>query len=158
MDIAIITGASSGLGHEYAKTLIDLYPDLDEIRPLRHYDLLGILFLPDPESGGIFCLQSVCPVPEQSTPGRKQKGRGKHSGIVSGHMDTEMNPRGGSSQSDLVDKLPFLDVAKITRKSVQLAARGRAIYTPGAFYQFYRLSSKLLPSAWMIKIAGKSYL
>ena len=74
-----------------------------------------------------------------------------------GNMDTEMNPKGGNSQSKSVDKLPFLNQSVITRKSIMKAQNGTAIYTPGAFYKFYRLFSKVLPSAWMVKITGKSY-
>ena len=254
MNIAIITGASSGLGQEYAKTIIDLYPDLDEIwliarrkerlerfaeehpqirvrtlaldlsqnssfealdtllnqenpnikilvnnagfertgvfASMKETDILSMVdlnvkgftminrvCLPHMKFGsfGIMTcsVSSFCPIPNQAVYSaskgyvrflsRALREECKKDGVnilalCPGNMDTEMNPRGGSSQSDMVDKLPFLDMAKITRKSILLAARGKALYTPGAFYRFYRLSSKLIPSAWMIKITGKSYI
>lgn len=74
-----------------------------------------------------------------------------------GNMDTEMNPKGGTSQSEKVDKLPFLDMKKIIRRSILLAGRGYALYTPGGLYKAYRFASKILPSAYMIKIIGKSF-
>lgn len=74
-----------------------------------------------------------------------------------GNMDTEMNPKGGTSQSDKVDKLPFWDMKKITRKSIQLVRKGYTLYTPGGLYKFYRFASKTIPSVWMIQIIGKSF-
>lgn len=74
-----------------------------------------------------------------------------------GNMDTEMNPKGGTSQSDKVDKLPFLDMKKITRKSIKLAKKGKAIYTPNGLYKLYGFASKVLPTSLMIKIISKSF-
>lgn len=74
-----------------------------------------------------------------------------------GNMDTEMNPKGGNSQSNKVDRLPFLDMNTITKKSIELAKKNHAIYTPGGLYKLYRLASKILPSAWTVKIIGKMY-
>lgn len=74
-----------------------------------------------------------------------------------GNMDTEMNPKGGTSQSAKVDRLPFLDMKKITKKSIQLAKKGYTIYTPGKLYKLYRLASKVMPSALMVKIIGNSF-
>lgn len=77
--------------------------------------------------------------------------------ICPGNMDIEMNPMGGKSQSEKVDKLPFLDMKVITRKSLDKASRGKAIYTHGGFYKLYQLVSKILPSAVMIKIVRMRY-
>lgn len=74
-----------------------------------------------------------------------------------GNIDTEMNPKGGTSQSDKVDKLPFLDMKKITRKSIKLAKKGKAIYTPNGLYKLYGFASKVLPTSLMIKIISKSF-
>lgn len=253
MDIAIITGASSGLGREYAKTIINLYPNLDEIWLIARrkdrleqfakehsevriksitldlaengsYDELKLMLENDNpnikilinnagfERTGSFattasndilsmidlnikgftminriCYQymksgsfgimtcsvsSFCPVPNQAVYSaskiyvrylsRAIREECKKDGInilamCPGNMDTEMNPKGGNSQSKMVDRLPFLDMTKITRKSILLAEKGKALYTPGTFYKLYRFFSKLIPSAWMIKIVGKSY-
>lgn len=253
MDIAVITGASSGLGVEYAKAVIDLYPLLDEIwlvarrkdrlekfaeehkgvtiRPVAldlsqdsAYDELEYLLaeknanikvlvnnagferpgmfatmdkadilamvdlnvkgftmvnrvcLPHMQAGSIgimtCSISSFAPVPKQAVYSatkayvryisRALHEEVKPSGInilamCPGNMDTEMNPKGGTSQSDKVDKLPFLDMAEITRKSIELANKGRAIYTPGKLYKTYRVAAKILPSALMVKIIGKSF-
>lgn len=253
MDIAVITGASSGLGVEYAKVVIELYPHLDEIwlvarrkdrlekfaeqhagvfvRPVAldlsqdaSYDELehlldehaanvkvlvnnagferpgmfasmnkaDILAMIDLNVKGFTMVNRVClpymqqgsigvmtcsissfvPVPKQAVYsatkayvcyiGRALHEEAKPSGVniltmCPGNMDTEMNPKGGTSQSDKVDKLPFLDMKDITRKSIELAQAGRAIYTPGGLYKAYRVASKVLPSAWMVKIIGKSF-
>lgn len=253
MNIAIITGASSGLGVEYAKTIIELYPHLDEIwliarrkerlekfakehtqiairpvaldlsqnssydeleqllekekpnvkilvnnagfeRPgafvsmqksdilsmidlnIKGFTMINRVCLPYMRAGSVGIMtcsvSSFCPVPYQAVysaskiyvrfMSRALREEVRKDGInilamCPGNMDTEMNPKGGTSQSDKVDKLPFLDMKKITRKSIQLAKRGYALYTPGGFYKLYRAASKAVPSAWMIKIVGKSY-
>lgn len=253
MDIATITGASSGLGVEYTKAIMETYPSLDEIwliarrkdrlekfaeehkqikiRPVAldlpnnvsYEELKELLFKEQPnikilvnnagfERPGDFvtmkesdilsmidlnvkgftminrtCLpymkkgsfgimtcsiSSFCPVPNQAVYAsskiyvkylsRALREEVKKDGInilamCPGNMDTEMNPKGGSSQSEKVDKLPFLDMKKITRKSIKLARKGKAIYTSGGLYKLYRFASKVLPSSWMIKIIGKSF-
>lgn len=253
MNIAVITGASSGLGAQYAKTVIELYPHLDEIwliarrkerlkkfakehkqitirpvaldlsqnssynelelllekekpnikilvnnagfkRPgafvsMKKSDILSMIdlnvkgftminrvCLPYMKSGSlgimICSVSSFCPVPNQAVysaskiyirfMSRALREEVRKDGInilamCPGNMDAEMNPKGGTSQSDKVDKLPFLDMKKITRKSIQLARKGYALYTPGGLYKFYRFVSKAMPSAWMVKITGKSF-
>lgn len=253
MNIAIITGASSGLGAQYTKTVIELYPHLDEIwliarrkerlekfseenkqitirpvaldlsqnssydeleqllvkekpnikilinnagfeRPgafvsMKKLDILSIIdlnvkgftminrvCLPYMKAGSLGIMtcsvSSFCPVPNQAVysaskiyvrfMSRALREEVRKDGInilamCPGNMDTEMNPKGGTSQSDKVDKLPFLDMKKITRKSIQLAGKGHALYTPGGLYKFYRFASKAMPSAWMVKIIGKSF-
>lgn len=253
MNIAIITGASSGLGVEYANAVIEKYNYLDEIwlvarrkermekfaelhsevriRPValdlaknESYDELENLLkrekveidvlinnagfersgrfdemnkkdilcmidlnvkgltmvdwvcFPYMKKNGIVLhtcsVSSFCPIPSQTvysaskiyvrflSRALREEMRKKDVNVLMmcpGNMDTEMNPKGGASQSDKVDKLPFLDMKVITRKSLDKATTGKAIYTPGGFYKLYRLASKVLPSAWMIKIAGRSY-
>ena len=103
MKIAVITGASSGLGMEYARTVTQLYPHLDEIWLIaRRRERL------EKENANIKILVNIAGFERL------------------GNMDTEMNPKGGTSQSDKVDKLPFLDMKKITRKSIILAPKGQS--------------------------------
>lgn len=253
MNIAVITGASSGLGVEYAKAVIEMYPSLNEIwliarrknrleefaakyphvriRTLAldlaknesYYELENLLkqkranikilvnnagfektgrfdqmdkadilamidlnvkgftmvnrvCFPHMRKGSFAIMtcsvSSFCPVPAQAVYSASKiyvrfLSRALHEEMAKkginilmmcpGNMDTEMNPKGGHSQSDMVDKLPFLDMKVITRKSLRLGRRGYAMYTPGGFYKLYRAASKLLPSAFMIKIAEQSY-
>ncbi len=77
--------------------------------------------------------------------------------LCPGNMDTEMNPKNKMRQSERINKLPFLDMQVVTEKALKKAKTGSAVYTPGIFYKFYRLISKILPSAFMINIAKKFY-
>ena len=73
------------------------------------------------------------------------------------NMDTEMNPKGQGRQSQKINKLPFLDMSKITAKALKKAEKGKGVYTPGMFYKSYRVVSKIFPSLWMMKLAKKFY-
>lgn len=77
--------------------------------------------------------------------------------LCPGNMDTEMNPKGQGRQSKQINRLPFLDLKKLTRKSLALAESGKAVYTPGAFYKGYRFVSKVFPSAFMLHFVRKFY-
>ena len=77
--------------------------------------------------------------------------------LCPGNMDTEMNPKGQGRQSRKINKLPFLDMSKITVKALEKAEKGKGIYTPGSFYKFYRIIGKIFPSLWMSKLAKKIY-
>ena len=77
--------------------------------------------------------------------------------LCPGNMDTEMNPRGQGRQSQKINGLPFLNMDKLTWKALELAERGKGVYTPGWFYKGYRITAKLVPSAWMMKIVKKFY-
>ena len=253
MNIAVITGASSGLGVEYLDAIAELYPGLDEIwlvarrkdrlekltekylsvkiRPVvldlssddAYLALSDLLEETDPvisilinnagiEKTGRFdeteysaikgminlnvkgmtmvdyaCIpymkagsfiihtcsvSSFAPVPSQTvyssskaymrffSRSLREEMKKKDINVFMmcpGNMDTEMNPKGQHSQSEMVDNLPFLDMKVITRKALKKAQAGKAIYTPGVFYKGYRLLSKILPSCIMIRITRKSY-
>ncbi len=43
------------------------------------------------------------------------------------------------------DSLPFVDPAKVAKTAVKKVCKGKAVYTPGAFFKFYRCIAKLLP-------------
>lgn len=77
--------------------------------------------------------------------------------LCPGNMDTEMNPKGQGRQSQKINKLPFLDMSKITAKALEKAEKGKGVYTPGMLYKSYRVVSKIFPSLWMMKLAKKFY-
>jgi short-subunit dehydrogenase len=66
-----------------------------------------------------------------------------------GNMNTEMNVKGGADEK--AGNLPYLDLKKITRTSLKRASSRKGFYTPGWFYKGYRLVSKIVPHAIMIK-------
>lgn len=117
-------------------------------------------------------VSSFCPVPGQAVYsatkrygyvlGRALRAELRPAGInvlllCPGNMDTEMNPRGQSRQSKQVDRLPFLDMKRLTLRALALAARGSAVYTPGTFYKLYGAATKLLPDALAVPIVGRFF-
>jgi len=65
-----------------------------------------------------------------------------------------MNVRGMDEQEKtVVEILPFLDMEKVARASLKAAQRGRAVYTPGAFYKILRVISKVIPQGILLKFA-----
>lgn len=70
--------------------------------------------------------------------------------VCPGMMATEMTANPSKSQS----RLPRVDVNRAAVNSLRAAKRGRAVYTTGAFYKFYRVLAKLLPQTLMVKFAG----
>ncbi len=70
--------------------------------------------------------------------------------VCPGMMATEMTASPSKGQS----RLPYVDVNKAAVNSLRAAKRGRAVYTTGAFYKFYRVLAKLLPQTFMVKFAG----
>lgn len=67
-----------------------------------------------------------------------------------GNMNTEMNVRGGEGEK--AGSLPYLDLKQITRTALKKAASGKRYDTPGWFYKGYRVLSKLVPHALMIRV------
>ena len=70
--------------------------------------------------------------------------------VCPGMMATEMTVNPSKGQS----RLPYVDVQKAAVNSLRAAKRGRAVYTTGSFYKFYRLLAKILPQTFMVKFAG----
>ena len=77
--------------------------------------------------------------------------------LCPGNMDTEMNPKGQERQGQKINRLPFLDMDVLTTKALEKAEKGKGVYTPGIFYKFYRVVSRIFPSLWLMKIAKKFY-
>ena len=75
--------------------------------------------------------------------------------VCPGPMSTEFLDVAGISggQSKTFEILPYTKPEKVAKNSVELAARGRGVYTPGAFYKFYRILSKLLPHSLLMKVS-----
>lgn len=67
-----------------------------------------------------------------------------------GRMNTEMNTDTAKRNSGAFHFLPTLDVKKLAAKSLAAAQKGKASYTQGAFYQFYRLLAKVLPHSLIV--------
>ena len=51
-------------------------------------------------------------------------------------------------------RLPVIDPESAAIKSLKAAKRGKAVYTTGAFYKFYRLLTKIIPHRVLVKFAG----
>lgn len=74
--------------------------------------------------------------------------------LCPGNMASEMAILGEEEgKKSIVNKLPYLDMKKVARNSLKAVQRGRAVYTPGAFYKFYRVASKIFPHKFMILFA-----
>lgn len=83
------------------------------------------------------------------------KGRGINCcAVCPGPMDTAFLTRGDiKGKSRTFDILPYCKVSSVARGALRAASRGRAVYTPSAFYKFYRFLAKLLPHAAVIPMA-----
>jgi hypothetical protein len=61
-------------------------------------------------------------------------------------METEfLSVAGINGNSKTFETLPYCNPAKVAVNSLIYAEKGRAIYTPTAFYKFYRVLSKFVP-------------
>lgn len=75
--------------------------------------------------------------------------------ICPGPMATEFLDVAGLDKgvSRAFDKLPYCDPSKTARKGIRAAKKGKCIYTPRAFYKFYRVLSKMLPHSWLLPLS-----
>lgn len=75
--------------------------------------------------------------------------------VCPGPMSTEFLDVAGISggKSKTFEILPYTKPEKVAKNSVRLAALGRGVYTPGAFYKFYRILSKILPHSLLMKVS-----
>ena len=78
----------------------------------------------------------------------------KVTAVCPGPMDTEFlavaNISEGSSFT--FDTLPRVKTQKVVRGAVKAVEKNKAIYTPGAFYKFYRVLAKVLPHSFVMKL------
>lgn len=63
--------------------------------------------------------------------------------VCPGPMNTNFCATAGITTQ--FDALPFTDPAKVAKTAVKKLREGKAVYTPGAFFKFYRCIAKLLP-------------
>ena len=67
--------------------------------------------------------------------------------VCPGPMNTEFLANAGieKGSSKTFDTLPYCDPEKVARVSLVKADAGKGIYTPRAFFKFYRVLAKILP-------------
>ncbi len=74
--------------------------------------------------------------------------------VCPGPMDTAFLTRGEiRGRSVTFERLPYCRVSKVARGALRAAHRGRGMYTPSAFYRFYRFLAKVLPHSVVIPLA-----
>ncbi len=86
--------------------------------------------------------------------GLREELKNKHINVCAmcpGFMITEMTKDGLTKKQNL---LPVINVNKAAIKSLKAAKKGKAVYTTGSFYKFYRLLTKLIPHTFLIKFTG----
>lgn len=75
--------------------------------------------------------------------------------VCPGPMETEFlavaNIAEGASHT--FDTLPRVDPRKVAVGALAASKNGRAVVTEKFFYRFYRLVAKILPTAWVMKMA-----
>jgi len=69
-----------------------------------------------------------------------------------GPMATEFIEKGGV-KSKTFEKLPYCNPEKVVKGTLKKAKKGKFVYTPKLFYKFYRVLSKILPTAWLMGAA-----
>ena len=74
--------------------------------------------------------------------------------VCPGPMDTEfISVARITGNSKAFNALPYCDPKKVAEGTMDAAAVGRVVYTPQAFYKFYRFVAKLLPHSLVVKMA-----
>ena len=74
--------------------------------------------------------------------------------VCPGPMDTEFIRQGRiKGNSKTFDILPYCDPKKVVRGALKAAKQCTAVYTPRAFYKFYRVLSALIPHGLLIHAA-----
>lgn len=74
--------------------------------------------------------------------------------VCPGPMATEFIQKGRiKGHSKTFDTLPYCDPVKVVKGSLKAAKKHRAVYTPTAFYKFYRVLSGIIPHAILLHVA-----
>lgn len=74
--------------------------------------------------------------------------------VCPGPMATEFLDIGGiAGNSGTFNILPYCRPDRVVKGAYAAARAGRAVYTPRAFFKFYRVLAKILPQRLMIKLA-----
>ncbi len=72
--------------------------------------------------------------------------------VCPGPMATEFIEVGNiAGNSKMFKTLPYSDPKKVAAGSMRAAKRNRAVYTPKAFYKFYRFIAKIIPRSLLVK-------
>ena len=76
--------------------------------------------------------------------------------VCPGPMKTEFLDVAGISggHSPAFERLPYCDQVRVAGGALRAARAGRTIYTPTAFYKFYRGLAKVVPVKLMVKLTG----
>lgn len=76
--------------------------------------------------------------------------------VCPGNMDTEFFEISGLAGNTSFDGgIPWLDVPKLARESLDRVAKGKMLYISGAFYKTYYVMTRILPRELMIKLAAE---
>lgn len=74
--------------------------------------------------------------------------------VCPGPMNTAFLTRGEiKGRSVTFERLPYCNVSRVAYGALRAAHRGHGMYTPSAFYKFYRVLSKVLPHSLVIPMA-----
>ena len=74
--------------------------------------------------------------------------------VCPGPMATEFIQKGRiKGHSKTFDTLPYCDPKKVVKGALNASKKRRAVYTPKAFYKFYRVLSGLIPHAILLHAA-----
>ena len=69
-------------------------------------------------------------------------------------MNTEFLTVGHvTGNSKTFDRLPYCNVEKVALGALKAAKLRKAVYTPRAFYKFYRILVRILPDSLLVKLA-----
>ena len=74
--------------------------------------------------------------------------------VCPGPMETEFLSVGNiKGNSKTFDTLPYCNPSKVAKKSLLYAEKGKGVYTPTAFYKFYRILAKIIPNSIMMHLS-----